>query len=117
MCGISGQISLNKSKIDINQLQLMLKSQHHRGPDDNGIYASDFVGLCHNRLSIIDTTSSGKQPMQTQDGRFLLVFNGEIFNYIELKRELEDKGRKFQTKTDSEVLLEAWAVYGEGSYS
>ena len=97
----------------------MLDSIEHRGRDDEGVWTSleiDDEGrracLGHRRLSIIDTSSAGHQPMLSEDGRFVLTFNGEIYNYLELKRELEARGLRFQTDTDTEVLLVAFALWG-----
>jgi asparagine synthase (glutamine-hydrolysing) len=96
-------------------LHSMLNSQRHRGPDAEGVY-SDPEGLCvlgHNRLSIIDLSEAGRQPMKSADGRYVIVLNGEIYNYLELRRELES-GYTFRTRTDTEVLLAAYAKWGEG---
>src|SRR5437660_3377991 len=97
----------------------MLDSIEHRGGDDEGVWttpAIDDAGrrscLGHRRLSIIDTTSAGRQPMLSTDGRYAVTFNGEIYNYRELKKELETKGSRFHTNTDTEVLLNAFAEWG-----
>jgi asparagine synthase (glutamine-hydrolysing) len=115
MCGIAGIIS-NAPEARIRP---MLESIEHRGRDDEGVWTSpeiDDVGrracLGHRRLSIIDTSSAGHQPMLSRDGRFVLTFNGEIYNYLELKPELEARGHRFQTDTDTEVLLAAFAEWG-----
>ncbi len=92
----------------------MLGAQRHRGPDAEGVY-SDPAGMCmlgHNRLSIIDLSEAGRQPMKSADGRYVIVLNGEIYNYVELRRELES-GYTFRTQTDTEVLLAAYAKWGE----
>jgi asparagine synthase (glutamine-hydrolysing) len=85
----------------------------HRGPDDEGFYESDGISLAHNRLSIIDLSPAGHQPMTTPDGRWTIVFNGEIYNYRELKSELERLGESFRSSSDTEVLLRAFARWGE----
>jgi asparagine synthase (glutamine-hydrolysing) len=85
----------------------------HRGPDDEGVFIENNVGLGFVRLSIIDLSSSGHQPMFSKDERFVLVFNGEIYNYIELRNELEKEGYIFFTRTDSEVMLNAYIKWGE----
>ncbi len=110
MCGISGIFGPG---VDFVSLQVMIASQNHRGPDDNGCYLdpSGQAGLGHNRLSIIDLTYAGHQPMMDISGRYWLVFNGEIYNYLELRSELSDY--PFQSKTDSEVLLAAFIRWGE----
>src|SRR3954453_5551678 len=115
MCGIAGLISINP-EVSINA---MLASIEHRGRDDEGVWISDAIDesgrracLGHRRLSIIDTSSAGHQPMLSADGRFVLTFNGEIYNYRELRNELISKGRQFRTESDTEVLLAAWAEWG-----
>ncbi|MBA2647016.1 MAG: asparagine synthetase B, partial [Pyrinomonadaceae bacterium] len=97
----------------------MLKTIEHRGRDDEGVWASDVIDdarrrVCfgHRRLSIIDTSAAGHQPMLTDDGRYTLIFNGEIYNYRELRRELEAHGAIFKTDTDTEVLLKAFVEWG-----
>lgn len=84
----------------------------HRGPDDSGIFVEGIVGLGHRRLSILDLSKAGKQPMHSIDGRFVIVFNGEIYNYVELKKELQQEGAKFQNETDTEVIMEAYRYWG-----
>ncbi len=110
MCGISGIIGKNWNT-DI--LDDMLKAQQHRGPDAQDTYESEdhLAGLAHNRLSIIDLTDAGKQPMSDSTSRYWLIFNGEIYNYLELKRQL-DKEFNFRTRTDSEVVLYAFIKWG-----
>ncbi|HEX8353871.1 MAG TPA: asparagine synthase (glutamine-hydrolyzing) [Pyrinomonadaceae bacterium] len=119
MCGIAGLISVNPER----RVGAMLKAIEHRGRDDEGAWTSaraDVAGrracLGHRRLAIIDTSSAGHQPMLSADGRFAVTFNGEIYNYRELRRRLEGLGREFRTDTDTEVMLEAFAEWGvEGS--
>lgn len=114
MCGITGIFSENKiSRFDVELVQKMNDIQKHRGPDDEGIYSGAHCVLGHRRLSIIDLSSDGHQPFSSEDGRFHLVYNGEIYNYIELREELEGLGWQFRTKTDTEVLLKAFLEYGE----
>jgi asparagine synthase (glutamine-hydrolysing) len=102
-------------------MRLMLDAIEHRGRDDEGVWTSgeaDGRGrracLGHRRLSIIDTSIAGHQPMLSEDGRYSLTFNGEIYNYLEVKKELEGRGRRFRTETDTEVLLAAFMEWGEG---
>ena len=83
----------------------------HRGPDDDGVFCDETVALGFRRLSIIDL-GGGVQPMKTEDGRYVIVFNGEIYNYRELRRELEADGAVFATDSDTEVILQSYAVYG-----
>ena len=109
MCGITGIIG----NFDMHQLDAMLLSQHHRGPDATGKYTdAGFAALGHNRLAIIDLSAQSNQPFLDPSGRYVLVFNGEIYNYIELKKELEAV-YTFKTESDTEVLLAAFLVYGK----
>ncbi|HEX8457571.1 MAG TPA: asparagine synthase-related protein [Pyrinomonadaceae bacterium] len=114
MCGIAGIIGWNPER----RVGAMLKSIEHRGRDDEGVWTTAGgdegrrVCLGHRRLSIIDTSEAGHQPMQYADGRYSVTFNGEIYNYRELRRELETAGSRFHTDTDTEVLLAAYARWG-----
>jgi asparagine synthase (glutamine-hydrolysing) len=112
MCGIAGLLKLNGSQVDANQLDRMIATLGHRGPDASGIHVSGAVGLAHARLSIIDL-QGGAQPMSTVDGCLWLTFNGEIFNFIELREDLIQKGHCFATRSDTEVILNAYREYGE----
>ncbi|MDH3223060.1 MAG: asparagine synthetase B, partial [Gemmatimonadota bacterium] len=93
-------------------LTAMRDSMAHRGPDDAGLLVRPHVGLGHRRLSIVDV-SSGRQPMVTQDGRFALVYNGEIYNHLKLRKRLESRGARFETRCDTEAVLhlcaQTWA--------
>jgi asparagine synthase (glutamine-hydrolysing) len=97
------------------RLKAMTDAIAHRGPDGEGQFVDGHVGLGHRRLAIIDLSPLGKQPMTTPDGRFTMVYNGEIYNYQELRSELTMRGRSFVSRTDSEVLLHAFAEWGLGS--
>ena len=110
MCGISGIVG---SGWELAQLEAMVEVQHHRGPDDSGVYVSKTVpvGLGHNRLSIIDLTSAGHQPMSNRDGTLWIVFNGEVYNYVELRGELS--AYPYRSRTDTEVILAAYERWGE----
>ncbi len=115
MCGIAGLLNQNPE----NHISQMLKAIEHRGFDDEGIFVSQSFGneqlkACfgHRRLSIIDTTSAGHQPFFSDDKRFVLTFNGEIYNFLELRRELESKGVQFLTNSDTEVLLRSFQLWG-----
>lgn len=112
MCGIAGIVALNEDPVDQDLLFRMTRFQAHRGPDDEGIWHEENVGLGHRRLSIIDLSAAGHQPMASADGRFMLTFNGEIYNYIELKAELKSMGHEFRSQSDTEVLLAAYAAWG-----
>ncbi|MDD4126314.1 MAG: asparagine synthase (glutamine-hydrolyzing) [Methanomicrobium sp.] len=112
MCGIAGQYVFSGYNIDMKLLNDMSDSLVHRGPDDSGIYTSEKAGLVHRRLSIIDLSAEGRQPMANEDETLWLVFNGEIYNYKELGEELIKLGHKFRTKTDSEVIIHAFEEWG-----
>ena len=115
MCGICGIID-HKGLLDLTKrealVNLMNKTQAHRGPDDNGIYSDAGVTLGHVRLSIIDLSPAGHQPMSYMD-RYEIVFNGEIYNFIELRSELEEAGYTFATHTDTEVIMAAIDHWGK----
>jgi len=114
MCGIAGFISLDK-KLNRQHLQIMADSLAHRGPDAEGFYYDDsndyIAGLAHRRLSILDLSITANQPMMSHDGRFVMVFNGEVYNFQELQKE-KLAGAVFKTHSDSEVILECFAKYG-----
>ncbi len=110
MCGFVGIVNKDGSTPDSGLLKKMAAVIHYRGPDEEGIFIGDGIGLYHKRLSIIDL-SSGKQPM-TFDG-CTIVFNGEIYNYIELREELKRKGHNFETSSDTEVILRMYFEYGD----
>jgi asparagine synthase (glutamine-hydrolysing) len=114
MCGVAGLITQNPE----TRIGAMLKAIEHRGRDDEGVWTSSPIndegqGVCfgHRRLSIIDTSAAGHQPMLSHDGRYVLILNGEIYNYRELREQLTS--HTFRTQTDTEVLLAAWAEWGE----
>lgn len=112
MCGIAGIVNFNHSHQPSEQeLISMLAAIKHRGPDESGIYLGQGVGLGNVRLSILDL-SSGQQPISVNQGRYWIVYNGEVFNYIELRRELEGLGITFVTHSDTEVVLQAYAQWG-----
>lgn len=109
MCGFVGIINKNQNLVDANLLREMATTIHHRGPDEDGIFIEKNIGFFHKRLSIIDI-STGQQPMFFND--CILVFNGEIYNYIELRNDLINKGHEFRTTSDTEVILHLYAEYG-----
>ena len=112
MCGISGILNIKDSiLIHPDQLTKMIGILNHRGPDEAGIYVDDWIGLGHARLSIIDL-SSGTQPIHNEDKTLWIIFNGEIFNYTELRKELIKEGHKFYTTSDTEVLLHLYESKG-----
>ncbi len=106
MCGITGIFAFNLvGKFNLINITAATTTLSKRGPDHQGIYSDSFVGLGHRRLSIIDTSSAAHQPMWDDEKRYCIIFNGEIFNFLELKKELETKGISFSTHSDTEVLL------------
>jgi asparagine synthase (glutamine-hydrolysing) len=112
MCGITGYINLTADKA-VNQplLAQMNQAQFHRGPDEGGEYIDEHVALGHRRLAIIDL-SSGQQPMVSDDGEFILIFNGEIYNFKQTRIELETLGHQFLSHSDTEVILHAYMQWG-----
>lgn len=117
MCGICGFIDYNEhSGLSELNLRKMCLNLHHRGPDDEGIFierGNPLAGLGHRRLSIIDLSASGRQPMSNEDGMIRIVFNGEVYNYAELKAGLEKKGHRFKSHTDTETIIHLYEDYGE----
>lgn len=112
MCGIAGILNFDEmSKISETILLEMINTMVHRGPDDLGYYSKKNVGLAHRRLSIIDL-KSGNQPICNENGNIWIVFNGEIYNFVELRNELEKKGHKFRTNSDTEVIIHSYEEYG-----
>ena len=113
MCGIAGILELGHGPAPTQaDLEPMIRALHHRGPDGHGFHVDGPVGLAHARLSIIDL-AGGAQPMSNEDGSVWVVFNGEIFNYIELRAELEKRGHRFATHSDTEVLVHLYEDHGE----
>ena len=112
MCGINGILKFNQEKVDQNQLLKMRDSLEHRGPDDAGFFIHDNIGLGHRRLSIIDTSASGHQPFISENKRYILVFNGEIYNYKSFYSEIKAKGVTIKTGSDTEVLMLLFELYG-----
>jgi asparagine synthase (glutamine-hydrolysing) len=111
MCGIYGAISY-KNQINLSDIKLSLDCLSHRGPDDQGVYQKDNVILAHRRLSIIDL-STGHQPIHNEDKTVWLICNGEIYNYRQLTQKLVSQGHRFQTKSDSEVIIHLYEQHGE----
>lgn len=112
MCGISAIYSLGDSSIDFSELEKMHGEIRSRGPDSDGFYVEEGVGLAHRRLAIVDTSIGAKQPFFYFD-RYVVIYNGEIYNYCELREELIAEGFKFRTFSDTEVLIAAYARWGE----
>lgn len=114
MCGITGCLVLAAGeKLDPMWVRVAAGRISHRGPDDEGFYTDSKISLGFKRLAVIDLSAGGHQPMRSSDGRYYMVFNGEIYNYLELGNELQREGVPLRTRSDSEVLLEAYAKYGK----
>ncbi|MFJ7952313.1 asparagine synthase (glutamine-hydrolyzing) [Lysinibacillus sp. NPDC096418] len=116
MCGIAGVCNCFNGVEGFSDLNKMLDAIHHRGPNEEGVFNSKFVKFGMKRLSIIDI-SNGSQPMYSENGRYSMVYNGEIYNYIELKEEIEKEGYKFKTNSDTEVVLKSFELYGVDAFS
>lgn len=112
MCGIAGVYNLNGERFGQAHLQKMAASIAHRGPDAEGFFIEDGIALAHRRLSILDTSTKGTQPMSSGNREWVILFNGCIYNYLELKQDLRSKGHGFLSTTDTEVICEGLAEYG-----
>jgi asparagine synthase (glutamine-hydrolysing) len=112
MCGIAGIYSFDGKPVSPVILKKMTDAIAHRGPDGEGQWVEGAIGLGHRRLAIIDLSPAGHQPMISKDGRYILTYNGEIYNYLSIRTELEAKGYRFYSNTDTEVLLHAYAEWG-----
>lgn len=112
MCGISGIFNLNGSTPAREHITRMNQAQRHRGPDGEGIYIEGPIAMGHKRLSILDVSERGSQPMQSADGKWVIVFNGCVYNFRELKNELLQRAHSFRSGTDTEVIVEGLAAYG-----
>ena len=112
MCGISGIVRRDGQRVDRDVLQRMVRSLAHRGPDDEGLMVHGPVGLAMRRLAIIDLSPLGHQPMANEDGQVELVFNGEIYNFEDLRLRLSALGHTFRGRSDTEVLVHGFEEYG-----
>jgi len=113
MCGIAGKFRFDgKKQVTAGEITAMTSALAHRGPDDEGVFCDGTVGLGHRRLSVIDLSPSGHQPMSDAEGRYWIVFNGEIYNFLQLRNRLEAQGAKFRSKTDTEVILHLYKEHG-----
>lgn len=113
MCGIAGIFNLNGEPASPVLLRKMTDAIAHRGPDGEGFYTDSFIGLGHRRLAIIDLTPSAHQPMATNSNQYVITYNGEVYNFLELRAELEALGHQFRSKSDTEVVLYAYKEWGE----
>ena len=113
MCGIAGIFNMDGAPVSPVEIRHMTDAIAHRGPDSEGFYLDTFVGLGHRRLAILDLSRAGHQPMTAGDGNFTLTYNGEIYNYREIRSQLESCGHCFHSQTDSEVVLHAYMEWGK----
>jgi len=112
MCGIVGIITRKQTAIQGDQVSLAATMLHRRGPDDSGLWTENNVGLAHQRLSVLDLSPAGHQPMLSPDGRFVIVYNGEIYNFRELRRNFEGDNGLWRSNSDTEVILATYAKWG-----
>ena len=115
MCGIVGIFNQNGEPVSPVLLRKMTEAIKHRGPDSEGFYVDSFIGFGHRRLAIIDLSRAGHQPMISENKQFAITYNGEIYNFQDLKLELENLGHKFKSRTDTEVILQAYVQWGANS--
>lgn len=112
MCGIAGIFNLNEEPVSLQLIKQVTRELNHRGPDGEGFFVENNLALGHKRLAILDTSSLGAQPMTSKNGKWVISFNGCIYNFLELKQELRSKGHEFVSSSDTEVLVEGLAAYG-----
>src|SRR5262245_22556429 len=121
MCGLAGFFSNLRPEQIRNSVAAMLEVQRHRGPDNIGIWSGGvcgvYISIGLTRLKIMDLSDAANQPMVSEDGRHILVYNGEIYNYVELRAELAASGAVFRTEGDTEVVLQALIYWGPGAFS
>jgi len=112
VCGIAGRLNFRTdAPVDLAIVRRMGELLAHRGPDGEGIWQDGAIGLAHCRLAIVDLSDAARQPMAAEDPRIRVVCNGEIYNFRELRAELESRGHRFRTRSDTEVLLAAYAAW------
>lgn len=116
MCGITGYFKSEDRLLSKDSLIEATNSIRHRGPDDAGYYEDENVGLGHRRLSIIDLSSAGHQPMTSANGRYIIAYNGEIYNYLQLKQELQSNGFQFRSQSDTEVVVNGFEYWGSAIF-
>jgi asparagine synthase (glutamine-hydrolysing) len=114
MCGIVGAVARGDARLAADELEASLRAIAHRGPDERGSWMGGECTLGHTRLAIIDLTEAAAQPMRSDDGGVVLVFNGEIYNHHDLRRELETRGHTFRSRSDTESILRGYQVWGDG---
>ena len=113
MCGICGIYYIDRQReVEDRDLKIMVQTLRHRGPDDEGFFREGNIGLGHRRLSIIDLSVAARQPMWNERGRYCIVYNGEIYNYLELRQQLVGQGHTFRSHSDTEVILHLYEEEG-----
>ena len=113
MCGIAGIVSSDRLDADDSVRALAMRDVlAHRGPDEAGLHCDEWAALAHRRLSIVDL-SSGQQPLSNEDGSIWVVFNGEIYNHADIRRELEQRGHQYRTRSDTETIVHAYEEWGD----
>lgn len=117
MCGIAGILNQNNRSVSAPILNAMANSISHRGPDGDGSYVNENVGMAHRRLAILDLSSAAQQPMLTADKRYIISYNGEIYNFLEIKIALEKRGVRFNSRSDTEVVLQAFVQWGTAAFA
>lgn len=117
MCGLCGIVNFGGEHVEEKRLGAMVKTLHHRGPDSSGVHITPNCGLAHARLSILDLSEHGSQPMHTADHRYTISYNGEVYNYLEVRDELKAIGVEFQGNSDTEVLLKSFEQWGEKAFA
>src|SRR2546423_7893662 len=120
MCGVGGFVWMGKGPAPFDaerRLGAMIEAVRHRGPDDQGVWTDQVCGLAHTRLSIIDLSPAAHQPMGSADGRVWISYNGEIYNFVELRKDLEARGYVFRSRSDTEVIVHGYRAWGEGVFA
>jgi asparagine synthase (glutamine-hydrolysing) len=113
MCGVAGIFRAEGAPVDAGELRAMAAALAHRGPDDEGFHREDGIGLAHRRLAILDLSPAGRQPMSNEDGTVWLAYNGQLYGFEPLRQELEQRGHRFRSRTDTEVIVHLYEEHGE----
>ena len=116
MCGVNGIFSLGQGKTFLPEIRRMNNILRHRGPNDEGVYSDNDVSLGHRRLSIIDLSPKGHQPMSDSSKNFWVTCNGEIYNFKDIRKQLQKSGHVFRSDSDTEVILHGFREWGEGVF-
>src|SRR5216684_3053082 len=113
MCGIAGLVNLDGAPADVGVVARMTNAIAHRGPDGEGRYLDGAVGLGNRRLAIIDLSEAGAQPMGSEDGEVVITYNGETYNFVELRDQLERAGHVFRSRSDTETIVHGYEEWGD----